>query len=81
MEIILTSTGKRDLDRLQKDIRNFIIEGLEKINSPVADIKKIKGREGYKRLRLGDYRVLYRQERNKVYIINVNHRKEIYRDI
>jgi mRNA interferase RelE/StbE len=79
MEIILTSTGKRDLDSLQEDVKKQIYTGLDKINLPVANIKKIKGKPGLKRLRLGDYRVLFKQEGNKVYVMNVKHRKDVYR--
>ena len=81
MEIILTSTGKRDLDNLDDDVRTQIFAGLDKINLPVANIKKLKGASGLKRLRLGDYRILFRQEANKVYIVNVKHRKEAYRNL
>ncbi len=81
MEIILTSTGKRDLDKLTEDIKKQIIKAIKKINLPVSDIKKIKGKEGLKRLRTGDYRVLFKKDSNKIYIINVKHRKEFYRNI
>jgi len=81
MEIRLTSTGKRDLDKLQEDIKKQVIEGIKKINLPVADIKKIKGKAGFKRLRAGDYRVLFKKDGKKTYIINVKHRREVYRNI
>jgi len=44
-------------------------------------IKAIKGGDGVFRLRVGDYRILYRVERGRllVLVIKIGHRKDIYR--
>mgnify|MGYP001590180887 CR=1 FL=1 len=34
--------------------------------------------KGYRRLRIGDYRVVYRIEGNTVLVVAIKHRKEIY---
>ena len=46
----------------------------------VPNVKKLTGHPGY-RLRVGDWRVLYLVERDVlvIYVIEVGHRKEIYR--
>ena len=45
------------------------------------DVKKLQGMEDCYRLRVGDYRVLYRILKTKIVIeiINIAHRKEVYR--
>ena len=45
------------------------------------NIKKLKGKyQEYYRLRVGDYRVIYSQENDRliILIIRIGHRKEIY---
>lgn len=45
------------------------------------NIKKLKGKyQEYYRLRVGDYRVIYSQEKDRlvIIIIRIGHRKEIY---
>ena len=45
------------------------------------DIKKLKGYDDLLRMRLGNYRVIYKVEKNKIIIISIllaGHRKDIY---
>jgi mRNA interferase RelE/StbE len=51
-------------------------------NEPLPDgVKKLKGVSEHFRLRVGDYRVIYRVERNRVVIVivRIGHRREVYR--
>jgi len=41
------------------------------------DIKRLVGQEGY-RLRVGDYRVIFKIDRDTILILKVGHRKNIY---
>jgi mRNA-degrading endonuclease RelE of RelBE toxin-antitoxin system len=45
---------------------------------PTADVKKLKGRDE-RRLRVGDYRVLFAIEGTSVVVLAVNHRRDVYR--
>lgn len=50
-------------------------------NSLANNIKKLKGKyREYFRLRVGDYRIIYSQENDRlvIIIIRIGHRKEIY---
>ena len=42
-----------------------------------GDVKRLKGRAG-SRLRIGDWRVIFFEERNSIVVIAVGHRREIY---
>lgn len=46
-----------------------------------AGFKKLKGSEGYCRIKSGDYRIIYRVEGGKlvVIVVRVGNRKEIYK--
>ena len=74
--------AQKDLDNLEK---RFFKQIKDKINSLKSNPRahgclKLTAEEGY-RIRIGDYRVLYRiDDKNKViYIYRIKHRKESYR--
>ena len=48
--------------------------------SPHKDVTKLQGREGY-RLRVGDWRILYEVQINKlvILVLKIGLRKEVYR--
>ena len=39
-----------------------------------------RGLKGYRKLRVGDYRIIYRVEGEYVVILKIGHRKEVYPD-
>lgn len=43
------------------------------------DIVNIKGFKGYFRIRLGDYRIGFKREKESVIFMRVKHRKDIYK--
>lgn len=43
------------------------------------DIASIKGFKGYFRIRLGDYRIGFKKEKESVIFMRVKHRKDIYK--
>ena len=59
---------------LQKSIESKLMV------DPVAFGKPLRySLKGHRRLRVGDYRIVYRIEDNSVIIIAIKHRKEIYK--
>ena len=73
----------RTLEGLDKPIRMRIarrIEALADAPRP-ADVKVLKGGDGDLRIRVGDYRIVYRVDGKKliILIIRVGHRGEVYR--
>jgi mRNA interferase RelE/StbE len=66
----------RLLNRIGNCINQVIdTDSLDRINS----IKKLKGETCYYRIRIGDYRIGVRVDRDSVIFIRVLHRKEIYK--
>ena len=68
-----------DLDKLEVIIARRIIKKVAELaENPFAkDIKKLKGCEEF-RVRVGDYRIVLEIEGNKINIVKVGHRKNIY---
>lgn len=80
-ELIYSPSALRQLDKLERKIRERIIIALERlrIRPESCDIKKLIGMSGY-RFRVGDYRVIFDMEKDKliILILQIGHRKNIY---
>ena len=84
--IIATKRVRKQIDKLPRDIKSKIDELIEVLKIwpiPVKthDVKKIKGREDIYRVRIGDYRVVYRYEKkeNQTEILLVLPRSKAYK--
>jgi mRNA interferase RelE/StbE len=81
--IELTSAASRSLRSLPRTIVRKLdakILGLAKNPRP-HDAKQLRDRDGLLRVRVGDYRVLYRVEDQclVVLVVRIGHRREVYR--
>lgn len=76
--IVFVPAAARQWARLSDDIRRRIDARLTDFaTSGKGDIKRLKGRAGA-RLRVGDWRVIFYEERETIVIVAVGHRREIY---
>jgi mRNA interferase RelE/StbE len=80
--VVLTRAAQKQLDDLPDDIAARITARLENLAADPrpADVKKLKGREGW-RIRVGDYRVLYTIQDNVllILVVRIAHRRDVYR--
>lgn len=58
---------------LRKAIKERLSSNPEKYGEPLK-----KGLRGYRKLRVENYRIIYKIERKTVIILKIGHRKEIY---
>lgn len=74
----------KEIDELPPMIRQRILEKLKFYSlqeNPLRFAEKLKDyRFGEYRFRVGDYRILFDRENQKMVILKVGHRKDIYRD-
>jgi mRNA interferase RelE/StbE len=82
-QIELTRTARRALDSLPTKVQKQIdrqIRALAK-NPYAPGSKKLRGAEGFHRIRVGDYRILYIVEADclVIVIVTIGHRREVYR--
>jgi mRNA interferase RelE/StbE len=69
------------IDRKTKDrIRKAIEERLQKAPPDYGEPLR-KSLKGYWKLRVGDYRVVFKVIESEVWILGIRHRKSIYMDI
>jgi addiction module RelE/StbE family toxin len=87
MKIKLTDTAVKQLEKISKGDKKSavrIISVIEKYaENPKSDfdIKKLKGKYGERlRLRVGDYRVIFKIDNLEMHISTIKHRQEAYND-
>ena len=69
------------LRALPKDQRQRIGQKLDALQNDLqGDVRKLAGREGKYRLRVGSMRVLFRLEKDLIFVHVVKDRKDAYRD-
>ena len=56
-----------------KKIREMIVE------QDNLQIKKMRGYDSMYRVRVGDYRIIYSNQEDRIEIVAVQHRKDVYR--
>ena len=77
------SVIKRDIPALPKTMRLRIKKAIEErlATDPIGHGKPLRyALKGHRRLRVGDYRVVYRilTEQRRVVIVAIDHRKDVY---
>jgi len=81
--VIWTGHAMKMLDKLPDDIRGRILDQVDSCaENPYADTLKVEGTP-YRRLRVGDYRVLMQISVSilTVEVVRVSHRKKAYRGL
>jgi len=72
---------KEDLPKIPNNIRDRIKRAIEErlLKEPLKYGEPLKrSLQGYRKLRVGDYRVIYKIEKENIIILKIGHRKEIY---
>ena len=71
----------KQLQKLDKSIAKLLLDGIEEfaLNPVLTKIKKLKTPfDGAYRLRIGDYRVIFYQENELIFISKIAYRKQVY---
>ena len=85
MKVEFRKTFEKDLRKLRDKTLlgkvKSIIEAVETANTldEVASIKKLKGEDGYFRIRLSDYRIGLFLQDDTLRFVRILHRREFYR--
>lgn len=80
MKLKISPRAEKELKKISKIHQIAIVKKIRSL--PIdQDLKKEK-LSGYKdmhRVRVGQYRIVYRERANEIFIVLIGHRKEIYR--
>ncbi len=84
-KISFHSKAVKEFDRLEDNVRRRIASRIEALaeNPRPVDSVKLSGYKDYYRIRVGDYRIVYSIQDNKliVLIIRIGARRDIYRNL
>ena len=83
-EIAYAEAAKQDRPKLPKTAQEQIQRDIERKLTTMPEIfgKPLrKSLKGYRRLRVGDYRIIFRIEENTVKIFKIGHRSAIYKNL
>ena len=78
LEIRYSKQAEKFLKKQTASIRNRIIKAIH--NLPSGDVKKLQGKNGYRR-RVGDYRIIFDRNGNILYIVRIDNRGQIYKEV
>ena len=83
--VLLSEKADKQIIDLPSKIQDQIYNALELLENEAEnlDIIKLKGKDNFYRVRKGDYRIIfkYQIETKVIYIVKVEHRKEVYKNI
>ena len=79
--ILLTKNAKRDIDRLDGVIQKRVGKKLIYLKSDPINLSKslVDFEQGQYRYRVGDFRICFDIEGNKIVVNRIRHRKEVYK--
>lgn len=81
--IEFTASATREFKALDRQIRRRVADKINALieNPFPSGVKKLQGEVEHFRIRVGDYRVIYRIDGTRVVIVivRIGHRKEVYR--
>lgn len=78
-------SAARQLAKLPRPIQVRIARAIESLSfhPRPQGVEKLGGPEGFLRIRVGDYRIIYqvRDDRLWILVVRVGHRREVYRGL
>lgn len=81
MKVILSPKAEKQLPKLSKIDQIIIAKKIRLIADSSIGFKeeKLKGYKNIYRVRIGDYRIVYRKTKTELYIVLIGHRGDIYK--
>jgi mRNA interferase RelE/StbE len=80
-ELVISNRFRRDLRRLDAQVHRRVLVALDALQTnPYQGQQLTEVQIGQWRIRVGDYRIRYDIEGNRVLLYRVRHRKDIYRE-
>lgn len=78
MEIHYSKQAIKFLKKQDSSTRNRIKKAIN--NLPSGDVKRLQG-SGCYRLRVGDYRIVFDKDGNIIFIIKIDSRGQVYKEV
>ncbi len=79
MRIIISPRAKKQLKSIGKAAKIIVIKKIGELTIFQSKEEKLSGYRNMYRIRVGNYRLIYRKTSVEIYIVLVGHRREIYK--
>lgn len=80
MKAIISPRAEKELKKISKINQIAIAKKIRSLAEvKVLNEEKLSGLKDVFRVRVGEYRIVYRKTKEEIYIVLIGHRKEIYR--
>ena len=79
MKVILSPTSKKQLKSVGRAVQIILAKKIREFVVSLTEEQKLTGYRNLYRIRVGNYRIIYRRTHEEVYIVLIGHRREIYR--
>ena len=83
--VIIEKPALKSLAAIPDKDAKKIIKAIDELakNTRPNGVKKLKGRDDFYRIKVGNYRVIYEinDEELVIVVVEIGHRKEVYRDL
>ena len=81
-DIQFKSSAAKEFRNLPQDIKKRVITKIDLLSSDPfpKEVKKLKGKNDYYRLRVGSYRIVFElhQKEKRILITRIRHRRDVY---
>lgn len=80
LRIVWSPGATKDMKALDRRIAGRVVATVIRYaETDHGDVKALRGEDGVKRLRVGDYRVRFESDGATLDVLGVRHRREVYR--
>ena len=79
MIVTLSPRAEKQLRKLSKVNQIIIAENIRSLLQQSTKEEQLKGHKRIYRVRVGDYRIVYRKTKDEIYVVLIGHRSEIYK--
>ncbi len=79
MKIIISPRAEKDFKKLSKINQIAVTKKIRQLKeSQISQEEKLKGFRNIFRVRVGDFRIVFKRTSQEIYIILIGHRKNVY---
>ena len=79
MKVVFSPRAKKQLKSLSRTAQIILAKKIGELTVRIANEEKLSGYQDIYRIRIGNYRLVYKRSRQQIFLILIGHRKEIYR--
>ena len=81
MKVRLSARAEKEFRKLGKVNQMVLLKKMRSMATEDIKEEKLKGYKHIFRVRVGDYRIVYKRTVNELFVVLIGHRKDIYKKV